>query len=106
LDCYDLPDDGPIAPLADLRAATESATTRRLAAHYIILAETLPGLITELTRAAHGYTGRPGPGWCPGFWGSWPAGAARARLVSRVLAVVARRGARVPGAGRRRGCPG
>jgi transcriptional regulator with XRE-family HTH domain len=58
LDCYDLPDDGPIAPLADLRAAAERATARRLAAHYTSLADTLPDLITELTRAAHGYTGR------------------------------------------------
>jgi transcriptional regulator with XRE-family HTH domain len=58
LDCYDLPDDGPIAPLADLRAATEKATARRLAAHYASLADTLPGLISELTRAAHGHTGR------------------------------------------------
>jgi transcriptional regulator with XRE-family HTH domain len=32
LDCYDLPDDGPIPPLPDLRAATEKATARRLAA--------------------------------------------------------------------------
>lgn len=58
LDCYDLPDDGPIASLADLSAATEKATARRLAAHYTSLADTLPDLITELTRAAHGYTGR------------------------------------------------
>jgi transcriptional regulator with XRE-family HTH domain len=58
LDCYDLPDDGPIVPLADLRAATEKATARRLAAHYASLADTLPGLISELTRAAHGYTDR------------------------------------------------
>jgi len=58
LDCYDLPDDGPIAPLVDLRAEAEKATTRRLAAHYASLADTLPELISELTRAAHGYTGR------------------------------------------------
>jgi transcriptional regulator with XRE-family HTH domain len=58
LDCYDLPDDGPILPLADLRAATEKATARRLAAQYASLADTLPGLISELTRAAHEYTGR------------------------------------------------
>jgi len=57
LDCYDLPDDGPIAPLADFRAATEQVTARRLAAHYTRLAETIPELITELTRAAHSYTG-------------------------------------------------
>jgi transcriptional regulator with XRE-family HTH domain len=57
LDCYDLPDDGPIAPLTDLRAATEKITAHRLAAHYTRLAEALPSLIAELTRAAHGYTG-------------------------------------------------
>jgi transcriptional regulator with XRE-family HTH domain len=57
LDCYDLPDDSPLAPLADLRAATNKATTRRLAAHYTSLADTLPQLITALTHAAHSYTG-------------------------------------------------
>ncbi|HVB42932.1 MAG TPA: helix-turn-helix transcriptional regulator [Streptosporangiaceae bacterium] len=57
LDCYDLPDDGPVAPLPDLRAATEKATARRLAAQYASLADTLPALVTELTRAAHSYAG-------------------------------------------------
>jgi transcriptional regulator with XRE-family HTH domain len=56
LDCYDLPDDGPIGSLAHLRAATERATSRRLAAQYSGLAESLPELITELTRAVHGYS--------------------------------------------------
>ena len=57
LDCYDLPDDGPIPPLPDLRAATEKATVHRLAAQYTSLADTLPELIAELTRAAHSHTG-------------------------------------------------
>src|SRR5262249_22979574 len=57
LDCYDLPDDDPVLPLADLRAATEKATARRLAAHYASLADALPGLLSELTCAAHKYTG-------------------------------------------------
>jgi len=57
LDCYDLPDDGPIPPLPDLHAATEKATAHRLAAHYTSLAETLPTLIAGLTRAVHRYTG-------------------------------------------------
>lgn len=57
LDCYDLPDDGPVAPLADFRAAAEKVTAWRLAAHYTRLADTIPKLITELTRAAHSYTG-------------------------------------------------
>jgi hypothetical protein len=57
LDCYDLPDDGPIPLLPDLRAATEKATAHRLAAQYTSLADTLPELIAELTRAAHSHTG-------------------------------------------------
>jgi transcriptional regulator with XRE-family HTH domain len=57
LDCHDLPDDGPIQPLPDLHAATETATAHRLAAQYTKLADTLPALIAELTRAAHSYTG-------------------------------------------------
>ncbi len=57
LDCYDLPDDGPIQPLPDLRAATERATACRLAAQYTRLTETLPELIPGLTRAAYSYTG-------------------------------------------------
>jgi transcriptional regulator with XRE-family HTH domain len=57
LDCYDIPDEGPVATLRDLQAATEAATARRLDAQYVILAETIPALITELTRAAHSYTG-------------------------------------------------
>ncbi len=56
LDCYDLPEDGPLQPLPDLRAATERATACRLAAQYTRLTETLPELIADLTRAAYGYT--------------------------------------------------
>lgn len=44
-------------PFPGLRAATETATVRRLASRYTHLAATIPGLINELTRAAHGYTG-------------------------------------------------
>jgi transcriptional regulator with XRE-family HTH domain len=57
LDCHDLPDDGPIQPLPDLRTATDTATVLRLAAQYTKLAETLPALIVGLTRAVHSYTG-------------------------------------------------
>jgi hypothetical protein len=57
LDCYDLPDDGPIPPLPDLLAATEKATADRLAAQYTSLADTLPELIAGLTRAAHSHAG-------------------------------------------------
>lgn len=58
LDCYDLPDGGPIPPLSDLRAATERATGYRLAAQYSGLADTLPDLVAGLTRAVYGYNGR------------------------------------------------
>jgi len=57
LACYDLPDDGPIQPLPELRTATEAATARRLAAQYTKLADALPSLIAGLTRAVHSYTG-------------------------------------------------
>jgi transcriptional regulator with XRE-family HTH domain len=57
LDCYDLPEEGPARPLDDLRAATELATARRLASQYIRLADTLPGLLTELHLAAHTHDG-------------------------------------------------
>lgn len=57
LDCHDLPDDGPVLPLSDLRAATQTATDRRLAAQYASLAGSLPALMAGLTRAAHSRTG-------------------------------------------------
>lgn len=57
LDCYDLPEDGPVRSLRELRAATEVATARRLAADYARLADSVPGLITALTRAAHADSG-------------------------------------------------
>jgi transcriptional regulator with XRE-family HTH domain len=58
LDCHDLSEDGPASPLGDLRAATEQATTDRLASRYTRLADTLPGLLNELSQAAHTYAGQ------------------------------------------------
>lgn len=48
---YDLPDDGPVRPLRDLRAAVSEAVKWRLGAQYLRLANGLPLLLAELTRA-------------------------------------------------------
>ncbi|MFG3439955.1 helix-turn-helix domain-containing protein [Nonomuraea sp. NPDC047897] len=48
---YDLPDDGPVRPFPDLRAAVEDAVTWRLAAQYVRIARELPDMLTELFRA-------------------------------------------------------
>ncbi|MGO4427317.1 transcriptional regulator, partial [Streptomyces sp. MCAF7] len=50
---YDVPDDGPVRPLVELRTAVEEAVTWRLAAQYVRIARHLPSLIGELTRAFH-----------------------------------------------------
>lgn len=55
---YDLPEDGPTRPLPQLQAAVEQAVTWRLAAQYVRLADTTPGLLEELARALHSTTGR------------------------------------------------
>src|SRR5579884_4062693 len=57
LDCHDLPGDGPVKALDDLRAATAQATAYRLASRYTRLADMLPGLLSDLHRAAHAYSG-------------------------------------------------
>ncbi|MGQ4354907.1 helix-turn-helix domain-containing protein [Streptomyces drozdowiczii] len=49
---YDMPEDGPVRPLPDLRAAVAQATAWRLSAQYLQIARALPDLLTELTRAA------------------------------------------------------
>lgn len=54
----DLPDDGPVRPLSELRAAVEHATRQRLRSHYAALADTLPGLLQELARALQLHVGR------------------------------------------------
>ncbi|GAA4238986.1 hypothetical protein GCM10022254_57220 [Actinomadura meridiana] len=51
IDAYDIPDDGPVRPPARLREATDAAMRRRLTAQYTRLAEELPPLLTELSRA-------------------------------------------------------
>jgi transcriptional regulator with XRE-family HTH domain len=50
---YDIPDDGPIRPLANLRAAVEDAARWRVAAQYTRIVRELPGLLAELARAYH-----------------------------------------------------
>ncbi|MBX9393057.1 helix-turn-helix transcriptional regulator [Streptomyces sp. TRM72054] len=55
---YDLPDDGPVGPIHELRAAVTEAARWRLAAQYTRIARKLPDLLTELARAYHA---APGP---------------------------------------------
>ncbi|MET9354472.1 helix-turn-helix transcriptional regulator [Streptomyces sp. NPDC006617] len=50
---YDLPDDGPVRPLCDLRVAVEEAARWRVAAQYTRIVRALPELLTELARAFH-----------------------------------------------------
>ncbi|MET7761589.1 helix-turn-helix transcriptional regulator [Streptomyces sp. NPDC005393] len=50
---YDVPDDGPVRPLAELRTAVDEAVTWRLAAQYVRIARHLPKLLGELIRAFH-----------------------------------------------------
>lgn len=57
IDCFDLPEDGPIRPLTELQADVADATTWRLESRYAQLAELIPGLLTELTRAVHSLAG-------------------------------------------------
>ncbi|MGW9205830.1 helix-turn-helix domain-containing protein [Embleya sp. NPDC055664] len=48
IDGYDMPEDGPIRALPELRKAVDTAVERRLASQYALLAQTLPDLLTEL----------------------------------------------------------
>ncbi|MEU3618501.1 helix-turn-helix transcriptional regulator [Streptomyces sp. NPDC006872] len=50
---YDCPDDGPVRPVHELRAAVEEAAQWRLAAQYTRIVRRLPDLLTELARAYH-----------------------------------------------------
>ncbi|MEU2284263.1 helix-turn-helix transcriptional regulator [Streptomyces sp. NPDC013178] len=54
---YDLPDDGPVRPLRELRAAANEAARWRLAAQYTLIARKLPDLLAELARAYHAASG-------------------------------------------------
>ncbi|MGW3635656.1 helix-turn-helix domain-containing protein [Streptomyces sp. NPDC005122] len=58
LAAYDIPDDGPVRPLAQLREAVDEATAWRLASQYVKITRALPDLLTELARAFHASTGR------------------------------------------------
>lgn len=50
---YDVPDDGPVRGISDLRTAVATAEGWRLAAQYVRLAEATPTLLGELARALH-----------------------------------------------------
>ncbi|MCD7440479.1 helix-turn-helix domain-containing protein [Streptomyces lincolnensis] len=50
---YDVPDEGPIQPLSDLRTAVEEVVRWRLAAQYTRIARRVPDLLVELARAYH-----------------------------------------------------
>ncbi|MFJ8349005.1 helix-turn-helix domain-containing protein [Streptomyces sp. NPDC094153] len=50
---YDLPEDGPVRPLQELRTAVEEAVRWRVAAQYTRIVRVLPDLLTELARAYH-----------------------------------------------------
>lgn len=53
IDAYDLPEDGPVRPLAQLQQAIGETTRWRLSSQYTRLAESLPELLGELTRCRH-----------------------------------------------------
>ena len=53
LDSYDLLEDRPHKPLAELADETQQVTSYRLTSQYVRLAGALPGLLTELTTAAY-----------------------------------------------------
>jgi transcriptional regulator with XRE-family HTH domain len=50
---YDLPDDGPMRPLAELQGAVADSERWRLGSQYVRLAEAAPALLAELLRALH-----------------------------------------------------
>lgn len=51
LDAYDMPEDGPVRPLADLRGEVQQLVGWRLNSNYADLAQHLPVLLPELHRA-------------------------------------------------------
>lgn len=53
VDAYDLPDDGPIRALHELRQATSKLEAKRLNSSYSQLVRDLPPLLAELSRAVH-----------------------------------------------------
>ncbi|MET8011734.1 helix-turn-helix transcriptional regulator [Streptomyces sp. NPDC005271] len=50
---YDIPGDGPVRSLPELRSSVSDAVSWRLAAQYVRIARRLPELIAELSRAVH-----------------------------------------------------
>ncbi|GHH50635.1 helix-turn-helix domain-containing protein [Streptomyces candidus] len=48
---YDMPDDGPVRPIHELRAAVDTAVQWRLGAQYVRITRQLPDLLGELSRA-------------------------------------------------------
>ncbi|MEU9208569.1 helix-turn-helix transcriptional regulator [Streptomyces sp. NPDC048415] len=54
---YDLPEDGRVRPMAELRLAVDEAATWRLGAQYTRIARRLPALLSELARAYHAAPG-------------------------------------------------
>lgn len=50
---YDVPDDGPVCPIDDLRSAVAAAARWRVAAQYTRIVRKLPDLLTDLARAYH-----------------------------------------------------
>lgn len=51
LESYDMPDDGPVRSLAELRVAVSDTVDWRLASQYTRIAQHLPALLEELCRA-------------------------------------------------------
>lgn len=54
---YDLPDDGPISSLSELQQRVHKATQDRLSSRYAELANNLPRLLRDSTRALHASDG-------------------------------------------------
>lgn len=53
----EIPEDGPVRPLPELRADVDATVDWRLTAHYTRIARRLPGLLAELARARHQFDG-------------------------------------------------
>lgn len=55
IDAYDVPEDGPVRPLHELRAAVADVVELRLASRYARLMGKLPALLSELSRAVYSW---------------------------------------------------
>lgn len=51
IDTFDMPEDGPVRPLHELRQSTETLVSQRLNSDYTRILATLPGLLPEFARA-------------------------------------------------------